>query len=69
MTTYTATISFQINRVSEADCERFNKPAGTYELLDSYGDRFCFAATEEDAAQSLSNELPFEVTSIEWNKG
>lgn len=49
----TVKIDFEVRECSPDVCEKFNKPQGTWELIDSDGIRCCFGRDEQHCMDLL----------------
>ena len=54
------TYLFTIQRASREDCDRFDKPYGTIEIIDPEGERLAWAKTEQAALDAISEHMADE---------
>ena len=54
----TATMKFTVQRADLRVTRQFCQRSGTFEILDSNGDRYAWAKTEQDASNVLADLLP-----------
>ncbi len=58
-------VSFEmtVQPASKEVCQQLDKPAGTIEVLDTDGDRYCFAESEAEAYREI-RELVWESLTV-----